>query len=821
MNRGRIIGLFVLSAMLIACADRKDAEIGKIPQRGFLSIKPAGNWEEALVTGNGTMGAMVMGHPYHDTLILNHALLYLPLNRPLEPVSQGKHLQQIRNLMLEGRYGEASQYVVGLSHEEGWKGKRWTDPYIPAFDITIGMEEDSVEEYARTVDFQSGEAGVKWKDSRGIFSRSTFVSRTDNMVVTRIVSNGPAFDCTVGVNERHRKTWWADILGIEDSGISDSRIHAGGNHLTFRAVFENQWEGLISGYEGAVLLRNTGGRLVGKENGFAVEGTRELLILARLVPLYDTQDTHLPGLMATMDGETANYVKLLARHREVHGELFNRTKLELYQGKEKLVPVEEWLGMDSRKPDPRLIELEFDAARYNIISSTGINPPNLQGIWSGTLTPPWSSDFTMNGNVPVAVSSMLPANMPELMIPLFDLLEIYLPDFEKNAKQLFGCRGIHIPSRMSTHGLNNHFDATWPMTFWTGGAGWYSMFYYDYFLHTGDTAFLRQRALPFMEKALLFYEDFLTEGPDVYLLFNPSYSPENNPGNIPCQACINATMDVMIAKQLLRNTMEASELLKVNREKISLWRSMLKKMPPYELNEKGELREWMWPGVEENHRHRHVSHLYALFDLIDPEFRQNPELKEGAVRVLEEKMKVRRQDEGGVMAFGLAQMAFAAAMLGEADACYEMLGWLTRNYWKNNMVTTHDPGSIFNLDLSGGYPVVVIKMLVYSEPGLISLFPALPSALSTGTIKGVRLRGNVMISEMNWDRKNIRLQLLPGTDRKVLLKLPGEIDAISCRGGNITVSGKPGERWLEMREGSPVRIRIALKEPCYIKTLRN
>jgi hypothetical protein len=47
-----------------------------------------------------------------------------------------------------------------------------------------------------------------------------------------------------------------------------------------------------------------------------------------------------------------------------------------------------------------LLEKEFDAGRYNIISSTSDLPPTLQGVWTGTYSPPWSSDFTHNGNVP-------------------------------------------------------------------------------------------------------------------------------------------------------------------------------------------------------------------------------------------------------------------------------------------------------------------------------------------------------------------------------------------------------------------------------------
>ena len=107
------------------------------------------------------------------------------------------------------------------------------------------------------------------------------------------------------------------------------------------------------------------------------------------------------------------------------------------------------------------------------------------------------------------------------MLPLFDRLEAYMEDFKVNARELYNCRGIHVPSRFSSHGLNNHFDATWPMTFWVTGAAWYSLFYYDYYMYTLDKEFLQKRALPFMEQAALFYEDFLKEGADGKYVFNP------------------------------------------------------------------------------------------------------------------------------------------------------------------------------------------------------------------------------------------------------------------------------------------------------------
>lgn len=235
-------------------------DVKSVPKRGFWSERPAENWEEALVTGNGIMGAMIEGHPYHDTLILNHALLYLPLYKPLKPVSQGKHLNEIRSLLVEGKYEEASQFVVALSRNEGWGfNKRWTDPFIPAFNITIEMSNDSVINYRRTVDFERGVVEVKWEDRNGKYLRDTFISRSDNVVVTRFISDSVPINCKIGVAERLQKTGWADILGLKSTGISDININVKNDYITFRAVFENQWENLIKGYEGVLFLRNRGG----------------------------------------------------------------------------------------------------------------------------------------------------------------------------------------------------------------------------------------------------------------------------------------------------------------------------------------------------------------------------------------------------------------------------------------------------------------------------------------------------------------------------------------------------------------------------------
>ena len=91
----------------------------------------------------------------------------------------------------------------------------------------------------------------------------------------------------------------------------------------------------------------------------------------------------------------------------------------------------------------------------------------------------------------------------------------------------------------------------------------------------------------------------------------------------------------------------------------------------------------------------------------------------GAKTTIEKRMKIRRRDNGGAMAFGLVQMAFVAANLGETETAEELINLMASNYWTNSLASLHDPGSLFNMDLSGGFPAAVIRTLTYSEPQFI------------------------------------------------------------------------------------------------------
>ena len=771
-----VVRLSLIGNLLMSCQVTLAWPQAEIPTRGFLSERPAETWEEGLISGNGTHGALVLGRPLDETIILTHACLYMPSNRPLPPVDTGRNLQDIRAMMAAGHYQQAADYVVELSQKEGWGAKRWTDPLIPAFDLNVRMSSSGdPRDYARTVDFQTGVVAVHWQDDQRAYRRRLFVSRSDDVVVLSITGSASgAVTCDLRLAQRptEGQGGWSPVEAFRD-GIEDVNVTAESAWLRYRSRFKRRWPGSLQGYEGAARVVALGGAMHAEGAVIHAERADEVLVLLRVAVRQDMATSHLADLKESLGRIDPDFDALLASHEKLHGAIFNRMRLDLGGGADRNVASEQLLSQSEvGHLKAALVEKEFDAARYTILSSSGTSFPTLQGIWNGTWGPPWSSDFTLNGNVPCAIASNLRANMAECLLPYFAWMEDHMDEFRENARRLYGCRGIHVPSRASTHGLNNHFDATWPMTFWTAGAGWAAHFFYDYYLYTGDHDFLEKRALPFMKEAVLFYEDFLVEGPDGKYLFSPSYSPENNPGNNASQACINATMDIAVARELQSNCIAACQALGTDANKVMRWQTMLARLPDYQINEDGAVKEWTTPLLTDNYEHRHCSHLYALFDGLPDDIASNPMLRKAFEVAAEKRMAVRKRENGGIMAFGLVQLGLAESSLGNAQFAYDTVDWLANNFWRNNLVTTHDPGSLFNVDLCGGFPAIILKMLAESQPGRIDLLPALPRQWSTGRVEGIRCRGRIEIESLAWSPEQLEVTLRSAVTQTVALHLP-------------------------------------------------
>lgn len=765
----------------------------KVPERGFISSEPAETWEHGLISGNGTLGANVMSRPIRETIIFTHEGLFLPMGKPLMPPDNSARLFEIRRLINRGLYGQATELAFELSGQEDFM---YPDNFVPAFDLSIRMDSLSdIKDYLRSVDFQTGETMVHWSDKRGVYERRLFVSRADSIVVLLITGPGRGnVNCDLELKPRQvdEKLGHEVVINsneVFNNFISNIKKSTDKTSLIYKYDFTKAYPGSIHSLEGIAHIVAKGGTTTGRDKVLEVRGADQVIVFINLSLLYDPEKSQLESMKRSILSLPADYAVLLHRHAVIHGRLFDRMCLDLGGGKDRNLTTEELMKKSTNEQlNKALIEKEFDAGRYNILSSTGQLPPNLQGVWGGTYVPGWASDYTHNGNLPSAISSMLRGNMPELMLAYTSYIESLVPYLEINAKHFFGARGIVLPSRSSTNGFNNALASDFAGGFWIAGAAWAAHFFYDYYLYTGDKEFLAKHALPFMEKAALFFEDYLYTGPDGKYIFSPTQSPENSPSNTNSQGTFNATMDVASAKELLQNTIAASKALKVNEDKIPIWSAMLEKMPSYLINKDGAIKEWLTPLLEDQYNHRHSSQLYALYDGLPAEIGRDTILKNAFKKLIEIKLEKHwKNNSSGFMSFGVVQLGEASTSLGESELAYKCLIPLVNRYWLNNLASMHNHKSLFNMDISGGMPAIIIKMLVESEPGRIRLLQSVPKAWPSGTIEGVLCRGQVEIRKLSWENGRILVSIISSIDQTVCLDVPSGMTDFKVSKGNAEI----------------------------------
>jgi alpha-L-fucosidase 2 len=356
-------------------------------------------------------------------------------------------------------------------------------------------------------------------------------------------------------------------------------------------------------------------------------------------------------------------------------------------------------------------------------------------------------------------------------------MESLAPDFRTNAKNIFGLRGASYPL-FPDKGVGASFYYTaysafgvWP--YWISTGGWRLRQFWDHYLVTGDVEFLRNRVVAALKELALFYEDFLTAtDKNGNYMFVPSISPENMPVSIDPSGpvLINAAMDIAVCREVLANLIQASEILGSDSGSVPKWKDMLAKMPPYLLEQDGTLKEWAWPTLQERYAHRHVSHLYGAWpgDEIDPD--RTPQLARAAeIACRRRTFDVMATAVAGetLAAFARCHRALVGARLKDnviVDVHLRQL--LEQGYISSSLRCSREPCGEPLPDAHGGIPAIVMEMLLYSRPGVIEVLPALPEALTKGSIRGMLARTFARIDRLAWDMDVRTVELTVTSFRK-------------------------------------------------------
>ncbi len=795
----------------------------------FHCIQPATRWEDAIPIGSGSIGALVYGNICHETIVLNHESLWIYHEKP-DPPDISSNLPELREMLANDEWHFSDMFLDLMLREKGYDTSQvHKDNYHPAFNVRVDMVPIApFMAYRRELDMSTGEARVSWTEGNVRYLRQCFVSRAADVFCLRISSDAVATNCKLfaektplveqNAHTKDKQYSWSDVPITYD-------VSAKPGWFTVTGTYQNADQ-----FGGVGHVIAPGGTVSVVAGRMDVAGAKEVIIVIKLFA-HEPAISAIPRIEAELTGLAALatnaslYDTLLAEHVRLHQALFNRLEIDLDASQADREKSNEQLLLDGYNGDvpTALIERMFLYGRYLLVSSSrpGGWPANLQGVWNGFYFPPWASDYHNDENVQMNYWAALPGNLAETTLPYFDFYEACLPECRRNARVLYGCKGIFSPIAQTVKGKAPLYGRPWLN--WVSGAGWLGQLFYDYWRFTRDDAFLRSRAIPYLREVATFYEDFLVEGPDGKVVFSPSLSPENVPSVKGASlATINATMDVAVARAVLSTLVASCERLGIEPSGVIRWKALLSKLPAYEVNEDGALKEWIHPRLPDNYHHRHLSHVYPLFPGLEITREGDPRLYAACRVAVEKRLVIGQESQSG---WSLAHMSNIWARLHDGEHALGCIEALTRSCVGTNLFTYHNDwrhmgltlywdfiDKIFQIDANFGLVAGVLEMLVFSRENEISILPALPKKWKKGCIRGVATRAGAVVS-VDWDveREHLTTELTACTDATISIQVPGHVSMIVVTPSTEKLSPSPlgvQHRSLLLRAGMTVVMDI-------------
>ncbi|MDO8684852.1 MAG: glycoside hydrolase family 95 protein [Armatimonadota bacterium] len=759
--------LILIALILCAACSAMEAESGEAkkqitfmgmaePPAGGLTLwyrQPAEDWLEALPLGNGRLAAMVFGGVQTEHIQLNEEGIWSGGPCDSNNPEALQYLPEVRRLLFEGKNTEAE--VLAKKHLLGkLAGVR---PYQSLGDLTLDFGQvDEVANYRRELDLDSGVARVTYSQGGATFTREAFISAPDNVLVLHVTCDkSDRINAVISISrEQFASSKTSGQCFLLMTGQTD-----GETGVKFRVN---------------VAVKSPGGNADTTDDKLIVKNADSLTLLLTAATDYRGGDAVDTARRMLVDVVGKSYDALLKAHLKEHRKLFRRVRLDLGGPEKSKLPTDERImALAKGEEDPALAALYFQFGRYLLMASSrpGCLPANLQGKWVDQMKPPWNADYHTNINVQMNYWPAEVCNLAECAEPLIELTDSLREPGRKTAQVHYGCKGWVAHHLTDAWGFTAPADGVWGI--WPMGGAWLCQHVWEHYAFSGDRKYLKDRAYPIMKESAQFLLDFLVEDNKGRLVTNPSHSPENSfrlPDGGTAVLCVGATMDFMVIHDLFTNCIQASEILNIDNEFREQLQATLSKLAPLQVGKNGQLQEWLIDYDESEPGHRHVSHLFGVYPGRQITERETPRFYKAARTSLERRVKSRKIDTG----WSLAWSASLWARFGEGDLAHQNITKLLGRHSAANMFDLIFEGrQPFQIDANFGATAAIAEMLLQSHEDELNFLPALPKAWPSGSVSGLRARGNYEV-DLAWKAGRL-------STAKIRVKISGPVQ-VHCHG---------------------------------------